>query len=118
MNTLEKAALQAKHLGAWTDRVPTTRNHRFAVLRESDWGMEILPEAALREEAYLRNESRRLRRDALAGQVGHYTRQGKSLAEARRLAREDVANEGAPVSAYAATRPLTFNPFSNLSLKD
>ncbi len=109
--------LQAKHAGSWTDRKRRNHSHQVAVLREQDWGMEVLPQPVLREEAYLRSESRRLRRDAIAGLAAAYRRKGKGLGEARRLAKEDMANEGAPVSAYAATRrPLTFNPFSGLEL--
>lgn len=116
MLKLEKAMLQAKHAGSWEERKRRNRNHQVAVLREQDWGMEVLPEGVQREERYLANESRRLRRDAIAGLAAAYRRKGKSLGEARRLAREDALNEGAPVSAYAATRPLTFNPFSGLEL--
>jgi hypothetical protein len=118
MNIETKTLLALKFEGAEPRRDSRKHNHRVAVLRKSDWGMELIPQPQLREEAYLRNENRRIHRDALAGQVGHYTRQGKSLGEARRLAREDMANEGAPVTAYAANRPLTFNPFAALALKD
>lgn len=117
MNKLEKVILQSKHLGAWTER-SRSRNHAVTQLRESDWGMELIPQPQLREEAYLRNEARRLDRDTLAGRIANYTRKGKRLGEARRLAREDIANEDTPVAAYAANRPLTFNPFAALALKD
>lgn len=115
MEKLEKAMLQAKHAGAWENRANRRHSHAVASLRESDWGMELVPQGVLREERYLRNETRRLQRDAIAGQAAAYRRKGKSLGEARRLAKEDAENAGAPIEAYRH-RALTYNPFSGLEL--
>ena len=59
-----------------------------------------------RKEFMQRQEERRL--------VSEYISKGRTMGEARRLAREDVSNADAPVTSYVARGPLTFNPFATL----
>jgi hypothetical protein len=59
-----------------------------------------------RKEFMQRQEERRL--------ASEYVAKGRTIGEARRLAREDVATADAPVTSYVARGPLTFNPFATL----
>jgi hypothetical protein len=59
-----------------------------------------------RKEYQQRQEERRI--------ASEYVAKGRTMGEARRLAREDVSNADAPVTSYVARGPLTFNPFATL----
>ena len=46
--------------------------------------------------------------------AAEYVAKGRTMGEARRLAREDVSNADAPVASHISRGGLTFNPFASL----
>jgi len=88
------------------------RRSLFVVEGRKEGSVRILNEAAFgefsqkRSEFMQRQEERRL--------VSEYISKGRTMGEARRLAREDVSNADAPVASHIARGPLTFNPFATL----
>jgi len=111
-----KNLLALKFEGAPKQRNNHARNHAVAVLRQQEWGMELVPQGVIREERYIKREAARIARDTKQGAIAAYTRRGLTLAEARRRVRadEETANASAFKPLATSEARLTYNPFSGL----